>query len=142
MQVFIPYIYAFIAMFAYASLGVLAKKVGDAVTPFMFIAISTFFVAAFSIVIAFFHPKEMSLTEISMPSWTILFIFSVVNLVAYAFFLWAIKGITVAEYQLIYLLSPVVGGLLAYAIVQEPFKLQYLVGLAFMGVGLYIALKK
>ncbi|MEM7618813.1 MAG: EamA family transporter, partial [Pseudomonadota bacterium] len=82
------------------------------------------------------------LSGISMPTFSFLSLFALVNFIAFAVMLFAISKIPIVEYQLIALLTPIFGGVLAYFILSEGLSIKYLIGLVFIGVGLYIALKK
>lgn len=141
MQTLLPYIIGLLATTGYAILPVLAKKANVDVPPFAFISITMIFLSMFSGIASLFFNKDFSL--LSMPSsvWIFLIGFAFLNFLAFAFMLASIKSIPIAEYQLMSLLIPIIGASFAYVILQEPFKIQYLIGLIFCSVGLFIALK-
>lgn len=136
-----PYLLAFLAMCCYASLAPLSKKLTLDIPPFAFIATTMIFLCAYGVIASFFVDKGFSYSKIEPATWGKLAIFSLVNFVGFFVYLYAIRHIAVAQYQIIYLASPVVGGLIAYLILSEGFKMQYLYSLPFIGIGLYIALK-
>ena len=136
-----PYIIAFMAMSGYATLTVIAKKIQADIPSFFFIAITMAVLSVLSLMIALLYEKDFNVGQLSGENWLWLLGFSLLNLVSFVLLLFAIKYIPVAEYQLILLMSPIVGGGISYLILQEAFKMQYLYGLVFIAVGLFIALR-
>lgn len=142
MTAFLPYLTAFVAISCYAMLSPIAKKMQLDVPPLAFIAITMFFLCLFSAALSFITERNFSIQSISGVTWGWLGLFAFTNLMAFFFYLSALKQMPVAEYQLIFLISPIVGGMLAYFMLGEEFKTQYLIGLPIIGLGLYIALMK
>src|SRR5690606_15098453 len=136
------YCVAFLAITGYAVLPVMAKFMQASIPSFGFIAITMVFLSLMAAATSYFFEKDFSLSAIPASSWVWLIGFSLVNCAAFALMLLSIKHIPVAEYQLIQLATPLIGGLLAYILLKEGFNPKILIGMAFTGIGLYIALKK
>jgi len=141
MALILPYFLAFVAMCFYASLTPLSKKLTIDIPPFAFICITMMFLSVYGLIASFLIDKDFSLSKMEPTAWLSLAAFSLVNFIGFFLYLYALKNIPSTHYQLIYLGAPVVGGILAYFILQEEFKMQYLYSLPFIAVGLYIALK-
>jgi len=137
-----PYLLAFFAMACYALLQVLAKKLQFDTPPLAFIAVTMAFLCVFAAIASFYIEKDFSIQKMDQKMWIGLIVFSVVNFIAFTAYLVVITKIPVTEYQLIGLATPVVGAIFAYWMLGEEFKFQYLVGLVFIAIGLFIALRK
>ncbi len=143
MSVFVPYLFAFVAIGCYASLPPLAKKMMlGQVPPFAFIGITMAILSALSFSACFAVEKKFSFQSLGWSEWKGLVFFAFVNFLGFTLYLFAIKNIAVAHYQIIGLITPLIGGLLAYFILREPFYGKYLISILFMGIGLYFALFK
>ncbi len=140
MPFYIPYVVAFFALSAYALLGPIAKKVGTDVPPFTFIAASSLILMLSAGAIAFVFERQKVIPMFQDLQWSWVALFSLINLIAYVGYLWAINRIPVAQYEMFGVVMPVVGGLFAVALLKEPFHTRYIVALALMTVGLYIAI--
>ncbi len=142
MATILPYILAFIAVTCYASLTPLAKKlVTGEIPPLALIATSMIFLSVYAIIASLFFEKDFSFSKIETTTWLGIAAFSFINFVGFALYLMAIKDIPVTQYQIIFLISPIITGFIAYLILSEEFKMQYIYSLPFIGIGLYIALK-
>lgn len=139
MTTLIPYVVAFFAVSCYALMGPMAKKVSVLLPPFTFIAVSTFILATIAGIIAYFFERKKVAIAFDTIHWQWLLVFSLANLVAYVGYLWAITKMPVAQYEMFGIFVPIVGGLFAWLLLNEPFHMRYLVALAFMAVGIYIA---
>lgn len=137
-----PYITAFFAVIAYAALPVITKKMHLVIPPYAYIAVTMFFLYGLAAMASFIFEKDFSLTFIKPVDWSWLAVFALINCAGFALMIITVAKIPVAEYQLIYLLAPIVTGLLAFLILKEPFSWRYVLGLSIMAAGLYIALKK
>ncbi len=135
----IPYFLAFLAVSCYALLAPIAKKVGLHLPPFTFIAISSGIIALGSGIIGFFLERDKVSAAMHDINWGWLFIFSAINMVGYVFYLMAIRKIPIAQYEMFGILMPIIGGLFALILLKEPFHLRYILALAFMAVGIAIA---
>ena len=137
-----PYFAAFAAITGYAALIVIAKKVQLDIPSFSFIAITMALLTLFSAIVAFIYEKDFSITNLSQANWIWLISFSLINLVAFSLLLFAISKIPVVEYQIIAVITPIIGGSLGYLILSEALTARYFIGLIFIAIGLYISLKK
>lgn len=137
-----PHLAAFLAVTCLAVLPVLAKKLQLDVPPFAFIAITMAGLCVFASIASFCVEKEFSVLAMNTKIWMGLILFSAVNFVGFAIYLFAIRKIPVAHYQLIGLATPIVGAVFAFWLLGEKFKPQYLIGLVFIAAGLFIALSK
>jgi drug/metabolite transporter (DMT)-like permease len=135
-----PYFIAVAAICFYASLSPMAKKIGFNLPPFSLIAISSFIHLCIAGSIAFAKERHVVLAGFDKIEWHWLLIFSITNLIGYVLYLLALSKIPVAQYQMFTLLTPIVGGLLAVLLLKEPFHARYFIALAFMGIGIAIAI--
>ncbi|MDP9127713.1 MAG: DMT family transporter [Pseudomonadota bacterium] len=140
MSGFLPYMTTFLAVILYAMLPALAKKFQLQTPPLAFIAITMAVLCVFATVGSLVVEKEFSLLKMPGKTWMQLIAFAFVNFLAFVFYMLALAKVPVAHYQLIGLVTPVVGAAFAYGLLGEPFKMQHIYGLAFMGAGLFIAL--
>ncbi len=136
-----PYLVGLVAVTCYAALTPLAKKLQLDIPPFAFMGITMGFLCAISLCISFGIEKDFSFLKLNIKTWAGLLGFSIVNLIGFAAYLTAIEKFPATQYQLLYLASPIVAGVLAYILLREPFRLQYLYGLVFIAAGLFIALR-
>lgn len=143
MTSYLSYALAFLAMVGYSILPPLAKKFQYDVGPYSLIAFTMFFLCLFAFFSAqTFEKNPMQvMSSLTLANWIGFAGFAFINLIAFSLMLGSLKVIPVAHYQLIFLLSPIVAGLISAPLLGEPFKIQYLIGLPFVAVGLYIALK-
>jgi len=140
MTALMPYLIGFAAMSCYAILTPLAKKTQLDFPPFSFVAIAMGVLALSSAVFAYFFEKDFSYLSIKASAWGNILLFALVNLAGFVMYLMALKKISVTEYQLMYLVSPLIVAFFGYLLLGEAFKARYLVALLFMGIGLFIAL--
>lgn len=139
MTPYLPYIVAFFALSAYSLLGPIAKKVGLDLPPFTFIAASSLILMLSAGAIAYVFERHRVIPMFQDLHWHWLATFSLINLVAYVGYLWAINRMPVAQYEMFGVVMPVVGGLFAVALLKEPFHARYIIALVLMTAGLYIA---
>jgi drug/metabolite transporter (DMT)-like permease len=135
------YLIAVFSVCCYALLSPMAKKIGVELPPFTLIACSSIILGTCAAITAFFREREQVIAVASKVEWGWLVIFSLTNLVGYVTYLWALNKIPVAHYQMLNIISPVIGGLLAFVMLRESFPLRYFPALLLMLVGLAIALK-
>lgn len=133
---------AVIAVFFYAILAVIAKKLMADMPPFAFIAVSMAFLSIMAAGVSYFSEKSFSYLHITADNLLWLSLFAIFNLIGFGLLLTAISKIPVVEYQIIAILTPVFTGVIAYYALSEALSPKYFVGLIFIGIGLYIALKK
>lgn len=129
-----------LGIFGYAMLGPLAKKVGYSIPPFSFIAVSALILCIVSFIIAIIFERTQVAATYQSIKWGWLIAYSMMNLVAYVFYIIAVNRIPVAEYEMFSILMPIFGGIAAVYLLNEPFHPRYLVALVIMGIGLYVAI--
>lgn len=135
----IPYFVAFFAVSCYALMGPVAKKVSGDIQPFTFIALASLLLTVVSAGVAFFYERNgvaASLGKINL-NWLLFYV--ICNFVSYAGYLWAITRIPVAQFEMFGIFVPIIGGFFAWFILKEPFHARYFLALAFMTVGIAIA---
>lgn len=135
------YSMAFFAMGCYAFMPVLLKKLQLDIPPLRLIAITMAVLCIFAATASFCFEKDSSILKLTPKMWAGMVFFGLVNFVGFAVFMIVIAKIPVAQYQLIGLATPIVGGAFAYWMLDENFKPQYFYGLAFISIGLFIALR-
>lgn len=134
-----PYIIAFFAVGCYALLGPIAKKIGFHLPPFAFVAISCLLLSISAATISYFFERGKITAALTDFNWGGMIIFSAINLTAYVLYLTAIRKIPIAQYDMFAILMPVIGGLAAVVLLKEPFHARYILAIAVMAVGIYIA---
>lgn len=126
----------------YALLHPLLKKAGQQVPPFTVMAISMFVLFILSLLASVFVEGSLSLkggaAKINLP---ILIIIGIVNFLAFWLLLLSYKYFPVWQINMFALLTPIIAGVLSYFILGEKLTVNLFIGLLFMGVGLYIAVK-
>jgi drug/metabolite transporter (DMT)-like permease len=142
MNLLSTYLLAFFAMACYAFMPVLLKRLQIEIPPLMLIAITMAVLCALAAGASFFFEKTPQILTINPKMWAGMVFFGVVNFIGFAVFMIVIAKIPVAHYQLIGLATPIVGAAFAYWMLGEEFKIQYLVGLVFIAIGLFIALRQ
>lgn len=136
------YALAFMAMILYATLTPMAKKLGlEGVPPFLFIAIANVFLFILGCIGYYFFERTGQVFVLKQDHVVFLFVFAAINFVAYALFLYALRDVSVASYQLIELLTPVIGAIVAFYLLNESVQPKQIIGFLIMGVGLFIALR-
>lgn len=141
MSTLFPYLIALFAVSAYALLGPIAKKIGANLPPFGFIAASSLILFIVCGTLSWFLERQAVSESLAKVHWSWLVIFSLINVVAYVGYLYAIKHIPIVHYEMFVILSPIIAGVVAVLMLNEPFHTRYLLALGFMGVGLFIAIK-
>jgi len=137
-----PYIIAFLAVSCYASLAIFNKKVMPDIPSFSYIALTMMILSFLGFCASLLYEKDFSFTGISTKNWILMVSLGVVNFVGFALLLNALAKMPVVEYQIIAVLTPIVGGFLAFLFLSEALTVRYFIGLIFIAIGLYISLKK
>ena len=140
MAAFFPYLVAIFAVSAYALISPMVKKVGE-LPPFSYIAISSFILFTVCGAVAYFFEKDKVLEAADRINWPWLVAMSATNIIGYIGYLWAINRVPVVHYEMLIFISPIIGGLFAVYLLNEPFHLRYIPALGFMLLGLLIAIK-
>jgi len=139
----IYYLLACVAIFCYATLPVIAKKMQADIPSFTFISITMFILMVLSGIAAFFYEREsFQISSLTTANWGLLVLIGVINFIGFSMFLFAITKIPVVEYQIMLTSMPIISGILAYFILSEGLSVKYFIGLAVIAIGLFIALKK
>lgn len=134
----IPYLVSFFAVASYALMGPIAKKVSTDLQPLSFIAVTSFLLMMAAAISSYFFEKgALASFEKINPQWLV--IYFVCNFVSYIGYLWAITRIPVAQFEMFGIFVPIIGGFFAWLILNETFHTRYFVALAFMAVGIFIA---
>jgi len=134
-----PYLTAFLAVTCYAAIGPIIKKTTGTLPIFLFIGISSVLLAVGSF-IALFVTEGRSGFFIPDRSKMLGFVsFAVINLIGWALYMYSIKLIPVAQYDMIAGLGILVSAFFAAALLNEPIHVRYIPAFIFIMVGLYIA---
>lgn len=136
----LPYAVAFFAVACYAIMGPIAKKVGPDIQPFTFIALASLLLTIVAASVAYFYERGNWTDTLSRLNWSWLGLYIAANFVSYAGYLWAIARIPVAQFEMFGIFVPIVGGFFAWLILKEPFHARYFLALAFMAIGILIAI--
>lgn len=135
----------FVGLFAiscYAALSPIAKKITlGGIPPFPFMAFTMLCLALYAGIAACFRNKDFLIATVTPAQWLGILAFSLVNFIGFGTYLYVITKIPVTEYQLLGLIGPIVGGIIAYFMLGEAIKPQYFAGLMLMGAGLFVALR-
>lgn len=134
------YIAAIFAVVGYAALGPIAKKI--AVPPsqyYLFISISAGVLACGAAIGHYLSNRGQVLPSLSSAQWGGLVLFSLVNLIAYRFYLLAVCSIPVAQYDMIAGAGIVLSALFAAALLGEPIHPRYFAAILLILVGIWIA---
>lgn len=126
----------------YASLPVLVKKANVQLPPFTIMAISMFvlFVISFLASVIFEHSLQIKQQTIKA-NLPYLVSMGILNFFGFWLFILGFKYFHVSQQQMFSLLSPIFGGIFAYFLLGEAMSVRLFVGLAIMGVGLFVTLK-
>jgi drug/metabolite transporter (DMT)-like permease len=135
----LPYLTAFLAVTCYAAVGPIIKKTTGTLPIFLFIGISSVLLAVGSF-IALFVTEGRAGFFIPDRSKTFGFVsFAVINLIGWALYMYSIKLIPVAQYDMIAGLGILITAFFAAALLNEPIHLRYIPALILIMAGLYIA---
>lgn len=139
MSPLIPYFVSFFAVSCYALMGPVAKKVGVDIKPFSFICFTSFLLFMATAALSYVYERGSVLSSFEKININWLIFYFVCNLVSYVGYLWAISRIPVAQFEMFGIFVPIIGGFFAWFVLKEPFHMRYFIALAFMAVGIFIA---
>lgn len=126
----------------YASLTPLEKKVNAELQPMTIMAISMFVLFTLSFIGSIVFEQLFSIKPaVLKANLASLILVGVLNFFGFWLLILGFKYFSVWQQQLFYLLTPIVGGILAYFLLGEAMTAKLFLGLAIMGVGLYIGLR-
>ena len=128
------------SVFCYSLLGVLLKKASQNLQPFTVMAISMFVLFGVSFLFSIAFEKSLSL-DFSMNKTSIMILVAVgiINVLGFWLQIKAYPLMPLWTQQMFFLLTPIFGGIIAYIVLKEPITSKLFAGLAFMIVGLFIA---
>jgi drug/metabolite transporter (DMT)-like permease len=136
----LPYVSAFLAVTCYAALGPIIKRLGVDIPAFLFIAIA----GAFLCVGGFLaHLLVEGRTGFLLPSVKQLIgftVFTVVNIIGWWLYLYSIRQIPVAQYDMIAGGGILITAFFAALFVNEPIHVRYIPAAIFIMIGIYVAI--
>lgn len=137
------YILAFVAMILYASLAPIAKKISleNNIPPLLFITITMTILTIWAGILSYMYEKPQ-ISIISWWQWKLLILFWVINLTGFVIYLTSIKFIPVSHYTIIWVMTPIVAGIISYFILWEKLNLNFLIWCIFVSLWIYIAISK
>jgi drug/metabolite transporter (DMT)-like permease len=136
----LPYFTAFIAVVCYGVIGPIIKKTGAAMPTFLFIGISSTMLAVGAFVMLLLTEGRAGFVLPERSKLTGFLVFAVINLVGWVLYMYSIKHIPVAQYDMIAGLGILVTAFFASVILGEPMHLRYLPAAIFILIGLRIAI--
>ena len=136
----LPYFTAFIAVVCYGVVGPIIKKTGAAMPTFLFIGISSTMLAVGAFVMLLLTEGRAGFVLPERSKLTGFLVFAVINLVGWVLYMYSIKHIPVAQYDMIAGLGILVTAFFASVILGEPMPLRYLPAAIFILIGLRIAI--
>lgn len=136
------YAIALLSTSAYAILYPMFKKGSEKIPPFTSMAISMFFlfVASLLLSIIFEHGLQFKFLS-SKTGVQFLVLAGLINVIAFWLELVGFKYLAVWQLTLFTLLTPIIAGITAYFLLGEHVHPELFIGLAVMGIGMFIALK-
>ena len=135
-----PYFTAFLAVICYGAIGPLLKKAGLHLPILLLVGIGSSMLAIGAFLALFITGGRAGffLPDASKLSW--IAIYAAVNLVGWYLYMYSIKSIPVAQYEMIAGLGIVVCAILAALILKEPIHPRYIPAIALILLGLYVAI--
>lgn len=122
--------------------GALLKRASASIPPFAAMTISMAILFLLSCVCTLSLEKNYTWDVRQHPgSFIAIILVGFVNTAAFFCLLSAYKYVTVWQYQMFALLTPIFSAIFSYWIIGEPITWKLFVGLSFVGVGLFIALR-
>lgn len=126
----------------YALLYPLLKKANQELPPLTIMALSMLVLFLLSALGSIFLEHSLQIKQNIIKSHvTTLIIVGVVNFFAFWLAIYGFKYFPVWQQNMFYLLSPIFAGIFAYFLLGEKISANLFIGLAIMGVGLFIALR-
>lgn len=135
----LPYLTAFLAVTCYAAVGPILKKSGDNVPTFLLMGITAILLAIGSFTALFFTEGRAGFFMPERSKMVGFVTFAAINLVGWALYMYSIRLIPVAQYDMIAGLGILVTAFFASWMLNEPIHLRYIPAFIFIMVGLYIA---
>jgi drug/metabolite transporter (DMT)-like permease len=135
----LPYLTAFLAVTCYAAAGPIIKKTTGTLPTFLFIGISSVLLAVGSFIALFFTEGRAGFFIPDRSKMLGFVSFAVINLIGWALYMYSIKLIPVAQYDMIAGLGILLTAFFAAVLLNEPIHVRYIPAFIFIMVGLYIA---
>ena len=139
MQGFLLYGVAVAAISFYAILPVIAKKIGLAVPPLGFIAITMAILSVLALCASLVFERSFNINSLKLSQFILLLLFGIVNLAGFLLYLKAINGIPVAHYQLVGILGPIITAGLAFLFLGEQIGIRFFIAIPIFLLGIYVA---
>jgi drug/metabolite transporter (DMT)-like permease len=136
----IPYLAAFLAVICYAAVGPVIKKTGLGLPNFLFIGISSGMLALGAFVLLFLTEGRQGFFLPDRSKIVGFVSFASINLVGWMLYMYSIKLIPVAQYDMIAGLGILFTAVAAAILLNEPMHLRYIPAALFIIIGLYIAI--
>jgi drug/metabolite transporter (DMT)-like permease len=135
-----PYFTALIAVICYGAIGPILKKAGLNLPIFLLVGVASTLLAIGAFVILFVTEGRSGffLPDRSKLGW--LSIFAVINLLGWGLYMYSIRSIPVAQYDMIAGLGILVTAFFAALLLNEPLHLRYIPAAVLIMLGLYIAI--
>ncbi|HVZ12714.1 MAG TPA: DMT family transporter [Patescibacteria group bacterium] len=142
MERLIGVLIVFTSTVLYAAVYPILKKVNTTLPPFLIMAITSFIVFALAAIASIFFENTLNIkSSLIKDNMQILLIGGVVNFIAYWLAISGFKYMPVWQQDMFMLLTPIAAGILAYFILGEKITSNLFIGLAIMGIGLFVALR-
>lgn len=135
----LPYLTAFLAVTCYAAVGPIIKKSGDNVPTFLVMGITAILLAIGSFIALFLTEGRAGFFIPERSKMMGFLAFAAINLVGWVLYIYSIRVIPVAQYDMIAGLGILVTAFFASWILNEPIHLRYLPAFIFIMIGLYVA---
>ncbi|MDO8482110.1 MAG: DMT family transporter [bacterium] len=133
---------AVLAVFCYAFLSVVAKKMQVSIPPFAFIAITMMILMLLALSSSLVFERSFIITDLKMSQLAWLLLFGIINFAGFVLYLKALSGMPVGHYQVISILTPVIGSGLAFAFLGEVVSARFFIAIPVIFIGLLLALIK
>ena len=141
MQTLVVPLVATLTVAVYAAMHTIAKT-QISVPPYTFIAIAMGTVALFACIAAVFSNEAGALSSINKRQVLALVLYAAVNFIGFVLYLYVIGKMPILQYQLLSILGPIFGAIIAFAILREPLTSRFLLALPFIGFGVYLTIVK
>ncbi len=135
----LPYLTAFLAVTCYAAAGPIIKKTGNDVPTLLLMGITAIMLAVGSFIALFLTEGRAGFFMPERSKFLGLVAFAAVNFIGWVLYMYAIRLIPVAQYDMIAGLGILVTAFFASALLNEPIHLRYIPAFIFIMIGLYIA---
>lgn len=125
----------------YALISPLLKKANHNIPPFTVMTISMFVLFLLSLIFSIFFEQSFQVKTLLKPNVLFLVMAGIINFVGFYLAIQGYRYMPLWEQSLISLLSPVFIGFFASLILGEPLSPKLLLGLLFMGIGIFVVIR-